>query len=210
MSDVKKIVTESLIGMISGVTGLVPPDDGSIPDFIQAPIDRAAYRISLLITAKDARIAELERVLHESSQYLDGNKLNQIASGSKLHCMMRGVVSGMHPATPSEDGRRVLEGWRLANELKKQFPLLDDNGLCEVEHHCEWSIQQDRKRLHALLDAQPARQVGEYLPDGISVASKDAEIARLRDAADKGDAARLQCVGMEMEISELRALLAND
>lgn len=30
-----------------------------------------------------------------------------------------------------------------------EFPLFDDNGLDEVAHHCEWSMQQDRKRIHA-------------------------------------------------------------
>lgn len=69
MSDVKKIVTESLIGMISGVTGLVPPDDGSIPDFIQAPIDRAAYRISLLFSAKDVEIARLNHALAVKEEF---------------------------------------------------------------------------------------------------------------------------------------------
>lgn len=162
MSDVKKIVTESLIGMISGVTGLVPPDDGSIPDFIQAPIDRAAYRISLLITAKDARIAELERVLHESSQYLDGNKLNQIASGSKLHCMMRGVVSGMHPATPSEDGREVLiTRWAHGDAFKD-----DERGYC---YHLQSRESRGPGDVEVMTVAQHSR----------IVAAKDAEIARL-------------------------------
>ena len=36
--------------------------------------------------------------------------------------------------------------------LRNSFPLLDDNGLDETEHHCEWHIQQQRKRLHAILD----------------------------------------------------------
>ena len=45
----------------------------------------------------------------------------------------------------------------LAN-LRNSFPLLDDNGLDEAEHHCEWHIQQERKRLHAILDPQTAAQ----------------------------------------------------
>lgn len=45
--ELRQIVTEALVGMISGVTGLVPPTGpGSIPDFIQAPIDRAVEKIS--------------------------------------------------------------------------------------------------------------------------------------------------------------------
>jgi len=42
--------------------------------------------------------------------------------------------------------------------LEHEFPLLPDDGLDEVAHHCEWAIQQDRKRLHALIAThqQPA------------------------------------------------------
>ena len=35
--------------------------------------------------------------------------------------------------------------------LAESFPLLDDNGLDADIHHCEWAIQQERKRLHALI-----------------------------------------------------------
>ncbi|WP_281686714.1 hypothetical protein [Pseudomonas citronellolis] len=43
--DVRKIVTESLLGMISSVASASPPPGAPLPDFIQAPIDRAATRI---------------------------------------------------------------------------------------------------------------------------------------------------------------------
>lgn len=46
-ANLRQFVTEALVSMISGVTGLVPPSGpGSIPDFVQAPIDRAVERIS--------------------------------------------------------------------------------------------------------------------------------------------------------------------
>ena len=37
--------------------------------------------------------------------------------------------------------------------LLNSFPLLNDDGLDETEHHCEWHIQQERKRLHTIVDA---------------------------------------------------------
>jgi len=43
-------------------------------------------------------------------------------------------------------------------QILDAFPLFDDDGLDEEEHHCEWALQQDRKRLHAMLTtplAQP-------------------------------------------------------
>ena len=44
------------------------------------------------------------------------------------------------PAVPEE----------LIKLLLAEFPLFEDEGLCEEEHHCEWSMQQDRKRLHRI------------------------------------------------------------
>lgn len=40
----------------------------------------------------------------------------------------------------------------FVSTVKKAFPLFDETGLNEVEHHCEWHILQERKRLHRLLD----------------------------------------------------------
>lgn len=39
----------------------------------------------------------------------------------------------------------------LIEALEQGFPLLDDEGLDEVEHHCEWVIQRERKRAHSIL-----------------------------------------------------------
>ena len=38
-------------------------------------------------------------------------------------------------------------------KLLAEFPLFDDNGLDEEKHCCEWSLQQDRKRLHSIIAA---------------------------------------------------------
>ena len=40
---------------------------------------------------------------------------------------------------------------RIVDEIFNSFPLLDEAGLDPDIHHCEWSIQQERKRLHALI-----------------------------------------------------------
>lgn len=39
----------------------------------------------------------------------------------------------------------------LVNEVLNSFPLLDEAGLDPDVHHCEWSIQQERKRLHSII-----------------------------------------------------------
>ncbi len=48
-TELSKIVTEALVGMVSGVTGMKPPPGEPLPGFIQAPIDRAVTRISGLL-----------------------------------------------------------------------------------------------------------------------------------------------------------------
>ena len=49
-TELSKIVTEALVGMVSGVTGMKPPPGEALPGFIQAPIDRAVTRISGFVT----------------------------------------------------------------------------------------------------------------------------------------------------------------
>lgn len=49
----------------------------------------------------------------------------------------------------------VPEEWR--EKLLLEFPLFDDEGLCQEKHYCEWTLQQDRKRLHALLQSAEGR-----------------------------------------------------
>ncbi|SDS97265.1 hypothetical protein [Pseudomonas granadensis] len=38
--NIRKVVTDSLVGMISAVTSMIPPANEPLPDFIQGPIDR--------------------------------------------------------------------------------------------------------------------------------------------------------------------------
>ncbi|WP_426783097.1 DUF4406 domain-containing protein [Pseudomonas atacamensis] len=58
--NIRKVVTDSLVGMISAVTSMTPPANEPLPDFIQSPIDRAVERISAAlapgVTAARSRI----------------------------------------------------------------------------------------------------------------------------------------------------------
>lgn len=47
-SQIREVVTDSLMGMISGITGMTPPANEPPPAFIQAAIDRAVDRIAAL------------------------------------------------------------------------------------------------------------------------------------------------------------------
>lgn len=70
--DVRKIVVDSLVSMIAGVTRMIPPTDQPLPDFIQAPVDRAVERISAALSAvtaeRDRLLAELERAYANYNQ----------------------------------------------------------------------------------------------------------------------------------------------
>jgi hypothetical protein len=52
-----------------------------------------------------------------------------------------------------------------AKQILDAFPLFDDDGLNEEEHHCEWALQQDRKRLHSMLATPPAKPAAAPVQD---------------------------------------------
>ncbi|HFF2103957.1 hypothetical protein [Pseudomonas aeruginosa] len=90
-----------------------------------------------------------------------------------------------------------LEKADIAATLRREFPLLDDEGLDENEHHCEWSIQQERKRLHALL-AAPVAQAQHSVPEGYALipvreteAMHDAVMALLYKGVARTDTQKL-------------------
>lgn len=66
------------------------------------------------------------------------------------------IMAATHPAA------QVAEG--VAVKLREAFPLFDETGLSETEHHCEWNILQERKRLHSVLDALLAKSEGANKP----------------------------------------------
>ncbi|MDH0335138.1 hypothetical protein [Metapseudomonas otitidis] len=44
-ASVRRVVTDALVSMVSGLTRMSPPPNEPLPDFIQAPIDRAVERV---------------------------------------------------------------------------------------------------------------------------------------------------------------------
>lgn len=62
-AELRQIVTDALVSMVSGVTGLVPPTGaGQIPDFIQAPIDRAVEKIGASLPVGVPELTEADPV----------------------------------------------------------------------------------------------------------------------------------------------------
>lgn len=90
MDKLQSIVTDSLLGMLTAVTGLVPPE-GPPPQFIQAAIDRAAERIR----------AEVVPVAVESAAAIIETKLNTFAMPLDCLPMPRWVCERLLESEPS-------------------------------------------------------------------------------------------------------------
>lgn len=67
---------------------------------------------------------------------------------NKLLCVVQDIGAYFAKQEPAQ---AVPLDSDTRKQLLDAFPLLDDEGLSETEHHCEWAIQQDRKRLHKIL-----------------------------------------------------------
>lgn len=100
-----------------------------------------------LLTAKDARIAQLAAHARGKNKALT-NALKEIERfDSDFKRLGEQYVQALHQITTL---RAKLE------KLQSAFPLFDETGLSETEHHCEWSVLQERKRLHAILNSATA------------------------------------------------------
>lgn len=90
-TELGDIVTDSLVAMVSGITGMVPPKGEAIPDFIQGPIDRAADRIFAAV-GKPAEqhegepVGTVRHIKTETSERYEGVILaSAILSGAVEH-----------------------------------------------------------------------------------------------------------------------------
>lgn len=123
-AELRQIVTDALVSMVSGVTGLVPPTGpGQIPDFIQEPIDRVVEKISASLPAG------VPDALREAVEYLDDNPFNEIGAGSILHRAMRDALAAAptvkaEQAEPAIDYKRKFEC--LAEHAKRQDKVIAD------------------------------------------------------------------------------------
>lgn len=99
-NEVRKVVTDAMVSMVAGVTGLVPPSGpGAIPDFVQAPIDRAVTQITELLAASPAPevqptrdvaalVEALEQIYDEDYQ-VGHDATDSDASHGKKMCIFR-------------------------------------------------------------------------------------------------------------------------
>ena len=105
------------------------------------------WRLQTVIQQRDKAIAERDRALQ------------QIRNNATNLQLVQEAFNANHPALAGEGGADLSRGalllwdWnrQISKRLLRAFPLFDENGLDPVEHCCEWSLNEDRKRLHRLL-----------------------------------------------------------
>ena len=68
------------------------------------------------------------------------------------------VEGPLHVVCQCDQCKTQLEPVAWVEQIMSAFPLFDDKGLDEEKHHCEWTLQQDRKRLHAMLKTTPPQR----------------------------------------------------
>ena len=74
---------------------------------------------------------------------------------SKERELLRKISRKTHCINYDEIEQLLTQRKTEKAQILEEFPLLDEEGLDPDLHHCEWVLQQERKRLHALLAAQP-------------------------------------------------------
>jgi hypothetical protein len=115
--------------------------------------------------------AEIRELLAQPELSTDGLQLNESVVTQDLISDIEYLITAFEQGADADDYWRPISGLRDdLNALKRQvpvlrileaFPLLDEDGLDEEVHRCEWVLQQDRKRLHAMLSkvlAQPEQE----------------------------------------------------
>ena len=77
--------------------------------------------------------------------------------GKKLYSQIEELLAQPEPEPTQNiisdlrDDLVTLKGLVPVRQILEAFPLLDEKGLDQEQHHCEWVLQQERKRLHAML-----------------------------------------------------------
>ena len=141
-----------------------------------------ADHLARLAKMTPEQIAEMELSLHNAMAEVDRLRANACQGGEAVEVVAyhgkdpdggEGFVGARWPNAFGEDciveplmtvaqHQRILAA-SVDSQLREAFPLFDEAGLSETEHHCEWSILQERKRLHAVLDALSASGKGVKL-----------------------------------------------
>lgn len=129
-------------------------DEDDLEGRVQSAVKAATETAAAAVAEKRAAMDELSKVIAE----LDRAHRRVRNNATNLQFVQE-AFNANHPALAGEwgadlsHGAKLLWAWVASDkeDLIRQFPLFDENGLDSEAHCCEWSLNEDRKRLHHLL-----------------------------------------------------------
>ena len=129
-------------------------DEGDLEGRVQAAVKAAVDAAQMAVADKNAALRELAKAIAERDR-----AYQQIKNNATNLQFVQDEFNKNHPALVGELGSDLSHGamllwdWnrQIGKGLLQKFPLFDENGLDPFAHCCEWSLNEDRKRLHRLL-----------------------------------------------------------
>ena len=121
---------------------------------VQSAVKAATETAAAAVAEKRAAMDELSKVIAERD-----SAHQRIRNNATNLQFVQEAFNANHPALAGEWGADLSHGalllwdWyrQIGKGLLQDFPLFDEDGLGQVEHCCEWCLNQDRKRLHSWL-----------------------------------------------------------
>ena len=129
-------------------------DDDDLEGRVQAAVKAAVDAAQMAVADKNAALKELAKAIAERDR-----AYQQLKNNATNLQFVQEEFNKNRPALVGECGSDLSRGamllWAWAAsakaDLMREFPLFDESGLDPVAHCCEWSLNEDRKRLHRLL-----------------------------------------------------------
>ena len=129
-------------------------DEDDLEGRVQSAVKAATETAATAVAEKRAAMDELSKVIAERD-----SAHQRIRNNATNLQFVQEAFNANHPALAGEWGADLSHGalllwdWyrQIGKGLLQDFPLFDEDGLDQVEHCCEWCLNQDRKRLHSWL-----------------------------------------------------------
>ncbi|GJN50800.1 Lar family restriction alleviation protein [Pseudomonas tohonis] len=116
-ASVRRVVTDALVSMVSGLTRMSPPPNEPLPDFIQAPIDRAVERIvAELSTTPPASEQQQAVVMPELEQLYSMLGVSEQADAAAKIGELIGLQMSRNPLTEAQMQRLYSNSSSAENE----------------------------------------------------------------------------------------------
>jgi hypothetical protein len=138
--------------------GSVGPDTRARWRAVMAEIDTRLAVGDLDEDDLEGRVQAIAKQRDEAIAQMNWANKRIIANSDNLQFVLE-AFNANHPALKGAWGSDLSHGAKLLWEwyrqtskgLLREFPLFDEQGLDPFEHCCEWTLLEERKRLHVWL-----------------------------------------------------------